>query len=158
EMVAMAAETGEEIAVPASLRALLAARLDQLESAERGVLERGAVEGEVFHRGAVQALGSSETPVGPRLAALVRREVIRPDRPLLQGEDGFRFCHLLIRDAAYEALPKATRAELHAHLAGWLEQYGDELVERDELVGYHLQQAHRYLEELGAPGRESHAL
>ena len=152
EMVAMAAGGGDEIAVPATLKALLAARLDQLESAERGVLERGAVEGEVFHRGAVQALGPSEAPVGPRLAALVRRELIRPDRPLLPGDDGFRFCHLLIRDAAYEALPKATRAELHERFARWLDQFGGELVERDELVGYHLQQAHRYLEELGASG------
>src|SRR5262249_16075266 len=148
----------DEIAVPATLRALLAARLDQLESTERGVLERGSVEGEVFHRGAVQALGSSEAPVGPRLAALVRRELIRPHRPLLPGEDGFRCRPLLARDAAYEALPKAARAELHQRFAGWLEQYGDELVERDELVGYHLQQAHRYLEELGAPERESHPL
>jgi DNA-binding SARP family transcriptional activator len=154
EMVAMAAESSEEVAVPATLRALLAARLDQLESGERGVLESGAVEGEVFHRGAVQALGASEAPVGPRLAALVRRELIRPERPLLPGEDGFRFCHLLVRDAAYEALPKATRAELHQRFAAWLEQYGDELVERDELVGYHLQQAHRYLQELGAPESE----
>jgi hypothetical protein len=103
----------------------------------------------------VQALGPSETPVGPRLAALVRRELIRPDRPLLPGDDGFRFCHLLVRDAAYEALPKATRAELHERFAGWLEQFGGELVERDELVGYHLQQAHRYLQELGAPESET---
>ena len=154
EMVAMAAG-GEEIAVPATLKALLAARLDQLETAERGVLERGAVEGEVFHRGAVQALGSSEAPVGPRLAALVRRELIRPDRPLLPSEDGYRFCHLLIRDAAYEALPKASRVELHQRFAGWLDQHGGELVERDELVGYHLQQAHRYLQELGAPASQT---
>ena len=60
EMVAMAGEVGDKVVVPASLRALLAARLDQLGEAERSVLERGAVEGEVFHRGAVQAL----TPAG----------------------------------------------------------------------------------------------
>ena len=71
------------------------------------VLERGAVEGEIFHRGAVQALAPEETQVTPRLAALVRKELIRPDRPQLAGEDGFRFRHLLIRDAAYDALPKA---------------------------------------------------
>ena len=58
-------------------------------------------------------------PVTPRLAALVRKELIRPDQPTL-GEDGFRFRHLLIRDAAYDALPKATRAELHERFAGWL--------------------------------------
>jgi class 3 adenylate cyclase/tetratricopeptide (TPR) repeat protein len=157
EMVAMAAAAGleVEVAVPPTLRALLAARLDQLEAAERGVLERGAVEGEVFHRGAVQALGPAETPVAPRLAALVRRELIRPERPLLPGDEGFRFCHLLMRDAAYESLPKATRAELHERFAGWLEQCGGELVERDELVGYHLRQAHRFLQELGAPASET---
>jgi class 3 adenylate cyclase/predicted ATPase len=158
EMVAMAAAAGEEVVVPPTLKALLAARLDQLELAERGVLERGAVEGEVFHRGVVQALGLSEAPVAPRLAALVRRELIRPDRPLLPGDDGFRFCHLLIRDTAYEALPKATRAELHERFAGWLVEHGGELVERDELVGYHLQQAYGYLEELGASESQTRPL
>jgi DNA-binding SARP family transcriptional activator len=153
EMVAMAA--AGELAVPATLKAVLTARLDRLESEERGVLERGAVEGEVFHRGVVEALGSPEAPVASRLASLARRELIRPDRSLLPGEDAFRFRHLLIRDAAYEALPKATRSELHERLAGWLEGYGGELVERDELVGHHLHQAHRYLEELGAPATET---
>ena len=103
--------------MPATLKALLAARLDQLEAAERGVLERGAVEGELFHRGAVQALAPDEARGAARLTALVRKELIRPDRPLLPAEDGFRFCHLLIRDAAYDALPKATRAELHERFA-----------------------------------------
>ena len=56
EMVAMADETDGEVTVPPTLQALLAARIDQLETDERGVLERGAIEGEVFHRGAVQAL------------------------------------------------------------------------------------------------------
>ena len=149
EMLAMAAEASGEVVVPPTLQALLAARLDQLETAERGVLERGAVEGEIFHRGAVQALAPEETQVTPRLAALVRKELIRPDRSQLAGEDGFRFRHLLIRDAAYDALPKATRAELHARFAAWLEQHGTELVELDELLGYHLEQACRYRAELG---------
>ena len=122
EMLAMAGEADGEVVVPPTLQALLAARLDQLETAERSVLERGAIEGEIFHRGAVQALAPDETQVTPRLAALVRKELIRPDRPQLAGEDGFRFRHLLIRDAAYEALPKATRADLHERFATWLEQ------------------------------------
>ena len=109
EMLAMAEEAGGEVEVPASLKALLAARLDQLDPAERRVLERGSVEGEVFHRGAVQALTPDEPQVTPRLAALVRRELIRSDRPQFAGEDGFRFRHLLIRDAAYDALPKTTQ-------------------------------------------------
>src|SRR6266536_1668032 len=151
EMLAMAGEAEGEVVVPPTLQALLAARLDQLETAERSVLERGAVEGEIFHRGAVQALTPDETQVTPRLAALVRKQLIRPDRPQLAGEDGFRFRHLLIRDAAYEALPKTTRAELHERFATWLEQHGAELVELDELLGYHLEQACRYHAELGLP-------
>jgi hypothetical protein len=81
----------------------------------------------------------------------VRRELIRPDRAQFVGEDGFRFRHLLIRDAAYDALPKSSRAELHERFAGWLEQRGDELVELDEILGYHLEQAARYRLELGQP-------
>ena len=142
-------EAGDEVEVPASLKALLAARLDQLDPAERRVLECGSVEGEVFHRGAVQALTPEETQVTPRLAALVRRELIRSDRPQFAGEDGFRFRHLLIRDTAYDALPKATRAALHERFAAWLEQRGQDLVERDEIVGYHLEQASLYKSELG---------
>jgi class 3 adenylate cyclase len=149
EMLAMAGEASGEVVVPPTLQPLLAARLDQLEIAERRVLERGAVEGEVFHRGAVQALAPEETQVTPRLAALVRRQLIRPDRAQFAREDGFRFRHLLIRDAAYDALPKASRAELHERFAAWLEQRGEELVELDEMLGYHLEQAAHYRQELG---------
>jgi class 3 adenylate cyclase/tetratricopeptide (TPR) repeat protein len=151
EMLVMAGEAEGEIVVPPTLQALLAARLDQLETTERSVLERGAVEGEVFHRGAVQALAPDETQVTPRLAALVRKELIRPSKPQLAGEDGFRFRHLLIRDAAYDALPKAVRAELHERFAAWLEEQGADLVELDEILGYHLEQACRYRAELGMP-------
>jgi class 3 adenylate cyclase len=149
EMVAMTQEAGAGVEVPPSLRLLLAARLDQLDAGERRVLERGAVEGEVFHRGAVQALAPEEVQVTPRLAALVRRQLIRPDRAQFVREDGFRFRHLLIRDAAYDALSKATRAELHERFATWLEQRGEELVELDEILGYHLEQAASYKQELG---------
>ena len=106
EMLAMAASDGEAV-VPPTLQALLAARLDGLESAERAVLECGAVEGEVFHRGSVQALVPDEPQVTPQLAGLVRKQLIAPDRAQIPGEDGFRFRHLLMRDAAYDALPKA---------------------------------------------------
>ena len=150
EMLAMAAEDGD-VAVPPTLKALLAARLDQLDEAERRVLERGSVEGEIFHRGGVQALAPEETQVTTRLAALVRRQLVRPDRAQIVGDDGYRFRHLLIRDAAYDALPKAVRADLHARFAGWLDEHGLSLVERDEIVGYHLEQASRYQAELGQP-------
>jgi class 3 adenylate cyclase/tetratricopeptide (TPR) repeat protein len=149
EMLAIAGEADGEVVVPPTLQALLAARLDQLEMEERSVLERGAIEGEIFHRGAVQALSPDDAQVTPRLAALVRKELIRPDKAQLAGEDGFRFRHLLIRDAAYEALPKTTRAELHERFAAWLETHGVGFVEQDELLGYHLERAWRYREELG---------
>ena len=73
---------------------------------------------------------------------------------LLEGEDGFRFRHLLILDAAYDALSKASRADLHQRFAAWLETHGQELVELDELLGYHLEQAGRYRIELGLPRDE----
>ena len=81
----------------------------------------------------------------------MRKELIRPDKPRLPAEDAFRFRHLLIRDAAYDALPKATRAELHERFAAWLEERGRDFVELDEIVGYHLEQAARYKAELGQP-------
>ena len=154
EMLAMAAEDGD-VDVPPTLKALLAARLDQLDEAERRVLERGSVEGEIFHRGGVQALAPEETQVTTRLAALVRRQLVRPDRAQIAGDDGYRFRHLLIRDAAYDALPKAVRADLHARFADWLDEHGHSLVERDEIVGYHLEQASRYRAELGQPDAAS---
>src|SRR5207249_3152975 len=55
----------------------------------------------------------------------------------------------LIRDAAYDALPKAVRADLHTRFADWLDEHGHSLVERDEIVGYHLEQGARYQTELG---------
>jgi class 3 adenylate cyclase/tetratricopeptide (TPR) repeat protein len=149
EMLAMAGEAEGDVVVPPTMQALLAARLDQLETAERSVLSRGAIEGEIFHRGAVQALAPEETQVTPRLAALVRKELIKPDQSQLAGEDGFRFRHVLIRDAAYDALAKATRAELHGRFAAWLEAHGTELVELDEILGYHLELACNYRAELG---------
>jgi class 3 adenylate cyclase len=154
EMLAMLADRGDgngsaEIAVPPTIQALLASRLDQLDDAERRVLERGAVEGQVFHRGAVVALAPEEGQVDGRLMKLVRKDLVRPEQSLLAGDDAFRFRHLLIRDAAYEALPKATRAELHERFADWLEQNAPQLVELDEIVGYHLEQAYTYRSELG---------
>jgi class 3 adenylate cyclase/tetratricopeptide (TPR) repeat protein len=152
EMLALVADARDgDVAVPPTIQALLAARLDQLEATERNVLECGAVEGRIFHRGAVQALAPDEAQLPQRLVALVRKELVRPDKPQLAGEDAFRFRHLLIRDAAYEALPKATRAELHERFADWLSENGRELVELDELLAHHLEQAARYREELGQP-------
>jgi class 3 adenylate cyclase/DNA-binding SARP family transcriptional activator len=150
EMAALARETGT-VAVPATIQALLAARLDRLGVEEREALERAAVEGEVFHRAAVRALSDerTETELELQLAGLVRKELIRPHPATVQGEEAFRFRHLLIRDAAYDALLKARRAELHEKLARWLEQAVGDLVELDEIAGWHLEQTLRYQRELG---------
>jgi class 3 adenylate cyclase/tetratricopeptide (TPR) repeat protein len=149
EIVAMTGDANTDVVVPPTLQALLTARLDRLDLRDRLALECGAVEGEVFHRGAVQALMREEPHVTPRLTALVRRELIQPVTPQFPGEDGFRFRHLLIRDAAYAGLPKATRAELHERFAIWLEERAFTLVELDEILGYHFEQAWRYRRELG---------
>jgi class 3 adenylate cyclase/tetratricopeptide (TPR) repeat protein len=156
EMLAMVREHGGDgdIAVPPTIHALLQARIDSLDGDVRLVMERGAVEGEVFHRGTVAELAPDAVRdgVSTHLATLVRKELIRSTAPQFPEDEGFRFRHLLIRDAAYESLPKATRAELHEHFAAWLATHA--LVERDEIVGYHLEQAHRYRRELdpGDPG------
>jgi tetratricopeptide (TPR) repeat protein len=107
----------------------------------------------VFHRGSVAELAPPVRPeVEAHLSSLVRQELIRPDCTVFAGDEAFRFRHILIRDAAYESLPKGTRAQLHERFADWLE--GQALVERDEIVGYHLEQAHRYRRELDPDAAE----
>ena len=78
----------------------------------------------------------------------MRKEFVRPDRSQLAGDDGFRFGHILIRDAAYDSLPKKLRAELHERFVEWLEErMGGSAPE--EIIGYHLEQAYCYGAELG---------
>ena len=127
-------------------------------AARAAVLERGAVEGEIFHRGAVQALAPTRRQVTPRLAALVRKELIRPDRAQFPGDDGFRFRHLLIRDAAYDALAEEPSAPTCTSASPTGSRTRPGLVELDELLGYHLEQAARYLDELGQESRSSPSL
>jgi class 3 adenylate cyclase/tetratricopeptide (TPR) repeat protein len=136
------------IRVPHTIQLLLASRLDQLEPGERLVLECAAVEGDVFHRGLVEALlpEDSARRVDECLNGLIRKELIRPHRATFAGEDAFRFRHALIQEAAYHSVPKETRATLHEDCARWLSQKGSEY---DELVGFHLEQAVRHRLELG---------
>ena len=143
-----------QLALPPTIQALLAARLDGLGSEERAVIERAAVEGKVFHRGAVTEMAPE--PIRPqvrdRLASLMRMELVRPDQASFAGEEAYRFRHLLIRDAAYQALAKQTRSELHERFAAWLERVvGERLAEYEEIIAYHLEQAYRYRVELGPP-------
>jgi class 3 adenylate cyclase/tetratricopeptide (TPR) repeat protein len=143
------------IAIPPTINALLSARLQRLSMEERAVIQRASVVGKVFWWGAVAELSPEpeKAAVGGHLQALVRRELVRPDRSRFTGEDAFRFSHILIRDAAYSGTTKEARAHLHERFAGWLEQRAaDRLTEFEEVVGYHLEQAHRYRIELGLDG------
>ena len=145
EMLAMVLENEGNggVAVPPTIQALLAARLDRLAADERTAVECAAVQGQEFQHGALATLVPG--PIAGRLAeiqqALVRKDLVRP-----AGDDTFRFKHLLLRDAAYEALPKEQRADLHERFAAWLEESAAEL---QEIRGYHLEQAYLYRTALG---------
>jgi class 3 adenylate cyclase/tetratricopeptide (TPR) repeat protein len=149
------------LSTPGTVQALIAARLDRLEDEERAVIQRAAVVGQVFFWGAVAELSPEDArpAVGANLQMLHRKELIRPEASPFAGQDAFRFSHLLVRDAAYESMPKRIRADLHERFASWLERIaGDRVAEYEEIVGYHLEQAHRYVVELGPVGDRSHAL
>jgi class 3 adenylate cyclase/tetratricopeptide (TPR) repeat protein len=158
QMAAMLAEGGPADAIPPSIHALLAARLDRLDPGERMVLERAAVAGKEFTRRSVLQLSpASEHPeVDARLLALVRKDLLaaRPGR-----EDAFRFRHALIRDAAYAGIPKEVRSQLHERFAAWAAgTNAGRAGELDEIVGYHLEQAFRYREQLGPVDGEARAV
>ncbi|MEP6469455.1 MAG: hypothetical protein ABJC24_06750, partial [Chloroflexota bacterium] len=122
------------------------------EPVERDLIGRASVVGKIFQRSAIAELSPPErrSDLGARLMTLVRKELVRPDRSATTGDEAFRFRHLLVRDAAYASLTKEQRADLHARFADWLERIaGDRLLEYEEVIGYHLEQAHRYRSELG---------
>ena len=149
ELLAMLLET-PDLEAPPTLEALLAARLDRLPPAERSVAECAAVEGQVFHQGAVEELAGSPDGVAEALAALEAKELVRPAPPQIAGQVAFRFRHILIRDAAYRGLPKRLRAHLHEAYARWLERVaGERAGEYAEILGFHLEQAYRHRAELG---------
>ena len=152
EMLAMVTDGSDgELAVPPTIQALLAARLDRLAPDERTAVECAAVQGQEFRQAALASLVPE--PLAGRLAeiqqSLVRKDLVRP-----AAEDTYRFKHLLLRDAAYEALPKEQRADLHERFADWIAENAPGL---EEILGYHLEQAYGYRAELGpvdAAGRD----
>jgi class 3 adenylate cyclase/tetratricopeptide (TPR) repeat protein len=149
------------ISVPGTISALLSARLDQLQAEERAVIQRASVVGKTFWWGAVTELSpeGDRQRVGSHLQTLLRKELVRPDRSGFAGEDAFRFTHILVRDAAYESMPKRARAELHERFASWLERMaGDRIAEFEEILGYHLEQAFRYRAELGPVDEKARAV
>ncbi len=147
-----------EIEMPPTIHALLAARIERLRPEERTVLERAAVVGRHFSRAALaQLLPREVTDLDARLESLRRAELLEPDTGWFLGEPVLRFHHALIRDAAYRRVLRGTRAELHARFADWVAARAGDSLEHDETLGWHLEQAHQQLRELGpidARGRE----
>ena len=155
-LVAVGAESGEA-ALPSSIQAVLAARIDRLEPGERTLLEHASVQGRSFYVGALAALlpERDRAAIATHLVALVNKQLIRAERSEFTGEDAFRFAHVLIREAAYRGLPKQRRAELHEGVARWLEARPGA---HDETVGHHLAEAYRFLAELGRVGAAERSL
>ena len=149
-----------QLEMPPTIQALLAARIERLRPEERLVLERASVVGRQFSRTAVAHLLPPEArgELDARLESLRRSELIEPDGGWMLGEPMLRFHHVLIRDAAYRRLLRHTRADLHARFAHWLVgRSGADAAPLDETIGWHLEQAHQHLRELGAldaAGRE----
>jgi class 3 adenylate cyclase/tetratricopeptide (TPR) repeat protein len=143
-----------ELQVPPTIQALLSARLDLLARDERAVIEPASVIGVSFARAAVTEL--SPEPIRPlvpsHLESMTRKQLIRPSRATTPEDVGYRFGHILIRDAAYGGLLKRARATLHERFVDWADEVnrrqGREQ-EYEEILGYHLEQAYRYLAELG---------
>ena len=136
------------IAIPPTVHAVITARLDRLPSEERAVVDRASVVGRVFSWRAVAELAPPDERAGLTgcLHSLIRRELLQPEFSDTAEEDSFRFAHILIRDAAYGALPKRVRADGHERLADWIEAHAtDRAAEYEEIVGYHLEQAYRLL-------------
>jgi class 3 adenylate cyclase/tetratricopeptide (TPR) repeat protein len=144
--------TATSMSIPPTIYALLAARLDRLGPQERAVIERASIIGRQFWWGAISELlpADERGGLGGCLQSLIRKEFIRPGRSDIVDEDTFQFAHILIRDAAYEGIPKLIRADLHERFAEWVAvKLRDRVGDSEETVGYHLEQAHRALADLG---------
>jgi DNA-binding SARP family transcriptional activator len=150
----------EPVPIPPTIQALLASRVDRLTPSERSAVRRAAVIGKDFRPADVEDLSTPEErpAVAAALDALVEKEWIRPD-PTEDGPPSYRFRHVLMQGAAYDSIPKSTRAELHARVADRIEgTSGDRVAEQEELIGHHLAEAVRYRTELGMDSDETAAL
>ncbi len=117
---------GAELPLPATVQAIIAARIDALESNEKAILQRGAVFGETFRLPAVAALGSlPPEAVEELLVSLERKEFVRRERDsAANGDAQYFFRHVLVRDVAYGQMARVRRAEKHRLAAEWLESLG----------------------------------
>jgi predicted ATPase len=126
--------------LPTSVRAIVAARLDALPPAERALVVDAAVVGRVFWRGALTRI-SADTDLGA-LGTLEERDFIRREAvSRITGEQQFAFKHAVIRDVAYERLPRAARRERHAAVAEFLEERTGAVGQANEAIAEHWREA-----------------
>ena len=147
------ADQSTEIAVPPTIHALLEARLDGLGRAERAAVEPASVIGLEFAQSALESLApqSLRSELPTHLGTLSRKQFIRP-APSTGAELIYRFHHHLVRETVYNGLLKRARANLHLEFVRWADRANADSergLEFEEILGYHLEQAHRYLCEMG---------
>jgi class 3 adenylate cyclase/tetratricopeptide (TPR) repeat protein len=142
-----------EIAVPPTIKALLEARLDNLARADRATVEPASVIGMEFERQSIEALAPDAVrpEIGLHLDTLARKHFIDQSSGA-QTAMVYRFHHHLVRDTVYNGLLKRARANLHLAFVRWADKVNadrDRALEFEAILGYHLEQTHRYLSELG---------
>jgi class 3 adenylate cyclase/tetratricopeptide (TPR) repeat protein len=137
-------ESGDALAFPESVQALIAARLDTLSADRKSLLQDAAVLGKVFWVGALAAMGEvAHAEVEVAVHELSRKELVRPARQSsIEGESELSFWHVLVRDVAYGQSPRATRARKHRAAAAWLEsKAGERMGDLADVLAYHHEQA-----------------
>ena len=146
-----------ELSVPATIEALLAARVDNLSGPERECAEFAAVIGMEFWAAPLEELVGESAERA--IETLRRKLVIEPVRRAGARRDMLRFRHLLLRDAVYESIPKGRRARIHERVAEWLEHwFADRLGEVEEIIGHHYEAAARYSSALLTGGDDASRL
>lgn len=138
-----------ELPLPETVHAIIAARLDALDPAEKAVLHDAAVLGRIGWVGGLEAVGGHDRAALQRcLERLEAREFIyRASRSSMAGEREYGFRHVLIRDVAYGQIPRAERSDKHRRAAAWLESLSaDRIPERAERHAANLAEllAHHY--------------
>ncbi len=131
-------------AIPETVHAIIAARLDALPPGEKAVLQDAAVLGQAGWVGALTEIGDHERAgLEARLHRLERRELLhRTGRSRVAGEVEYAFSHVLVRDIAYGQILRAERAGKHRRAAAWIEALASDRTEdRAELLAYHYQAA-----------------
>src|SRR5438093_3397603 len=137
-VAAMTEAPGNDSALPTTVRGIVAARLDALPAAERAVLLDAAVGGKVFWRGALERTCEDPARLPALLGALEGRDLIRRQTvSAIEGDQQFMFKHVLIRDVAYDLLPRARKRERHAQIAEFLQEVTSETGEAAAALARH---------------------